>query len=348
MKSVASRLLAWHADHGRHDLPWQHPRSAYRVWVSEIMLQQTQVQTVVAYFQRFVAHFPDLQTLAAASEDEVLTLWSGLGYYRRARFMHRAAQVCVQCHHGVLPQTQADLMALPGIGRTTAAAILAQAHGMRCAILDGNVKRVLTRHHGVRGWPGDAAVEKRLWSLAERQTPECRVADYTQAIMDLGATVCTRAQPRCTACPLRHDCVAARDGLTAELPQRKARKPLPSRHVHMLLMRDGQGRVLLEQRDDHGVWPCLWSLPESDGEHALAFSMRWIAGAAAPARALPPFVHTFSHYRLHVQPLLWVRVSPRRAIADTDGFRWCSATAWADMALPAPVRRLLDTLGDHD
>ncbi|MDN5924371.1 MAG: A/G-specific adenine glycosylase, partial [Xanthomonadales bacterium] len=255
MTSLAARLLTWHRHHGRHDLPWQQPRSAYRTWVAEIMLQQTQVQTVVPYFQRFMARFPDLPSLAAADEDDVLALWSGLGYYRRARFLHTAARICVGQYAGELPRTLEALMALPGIGRSTAGAILAQAHGQRCAILDGNVKRVLTRHAGVHGWPGDAAVEKRLWLLAEQNTPTRKVVDYTQAIMDLGATVCTRTQPRCDVCPLHEDCVAKRDGLTDTLPQRKARKPLPSRHTHMLLLVDHQGRVLLRQRDGHSVWP---------------------------------------------------------------------------------------------
>ena len=215
MNAFAHTLLAWFDRHGRQDLPWQHPREAYRVWLSEVMLQQTQVATVVPYFQRFVAALPTLPALARAEEDRVLALWSGLGYYRRARFLHRAAQLCVERHGGELPRQFDALAALPGIGRSTAGAILAQAHGLRFAILDGNVKRVLARYHGIHGHPGQSAIERQLWQHAEAHTPDSRLADYTQAIMDLGATVCVRARPLCEACPLAADCVARRDRLTA-------------------------------------------------------------------------------------------------------------------------------------
>ena len=243
--TLSSRLLSWYDQHGRKDLPWQHPRDAYRVWLSEVMLQQTQVATVIGYFERFVHALPSLPDLAAAEEDTVLALWSGLGYYRRARFLHRAAQICVEQHGGELPRDFAALSALPGIGRSTAGAILAQAHGLRFAILDGNVKRVLTRYHGIHGHPGESAVEKQLWQHAQTHTPDTRVADYTQAIMDLGATLCVRSRPRCETCPLAGDCIAHRDDLTAQLPSRKPAKPTPTRATMMLILRDNQGRVLL-------------------------------------------------------------------------------------------------------
>lgn len=339
---IAPRLLSWFDRHGRHDLPWQTPRSAYRVWLSEIMLQQTQVATVVPYFQRFVKTLPTLPELAAADEDQVMALWSGLGYYRRARFAHRAARECVEKYDGKLPRDFDALCALPGIGRSTAGAILAQAHGLRFAILDGNVKRVLTRYHGIHGYPGQGAIEKNLWQLAEQHTPEQRVADYTQAIMDLGATVCTRANPRCEECPLADDCVARRDNLTAVLPQRKPTKSLPTRHTAMLLLRDTEGRILLEKRGPQGVWAGLWSLPESDTEHAARAASG--LGNVGKAQACEPFIHTFSHYRLAVTPLLFSDTTSRPGIADNAHLRWCSFDDTTQLGLPSPVRTLLDTL----
>jgi A/G-specific adenine glycosylase len=343
--SVSTRLLRWFDRHGRKDLPWQHTlddgrRDAYRVWLSEVMLQQTQVATVVGYFQRFVDALPTLRDLAAADEDTVLALWSGLGYYRRARFLHRAAQICVERHGGELPRDFAALHALPGIGRSTAGAILAQAHGLRFAILDGNVKRVLARYHGIHGHPAESAVEKQLWQLAEAHTPATHVADYTQAIMDLGATVCVRSRPRCEACPLAGDCIAHRDGLTAQLPTSKPGKRIPTRSTVMLVLRDRQGRVLLERRGPQGVWSGLWSLPEAadpDGAWRIAQQHAQIDDA----QALTPFTHVFSHYRLDIEPLLFDRATARLGIADNPQLRWCSADELAALGLPAPVRSLL-------
>src|SRR5581483_5956109 len=244
---IASRLLRWFDRHGRNDLPWQHPRTPYRVWISEVMLQQTQVATAIPYFERFVRALPDVQALANASEDEVFALWSGLGYYARARNLHRAARACV-AHSGELPAEFDALLALPGIGRSTAGASLALSRGERFSILDGNVKRVLARHAGVRGWPGERSVDEELWALTEKNTPHRRIADYTQAIMDLGATVCTRARPRCSECPLSDDCVAFRQGLTAVLPQQRPSRILPERNTVMLILRDARRRVLLQRR----------------------------------------------------------------------------------------------------
>jgi A/G-specific adenine glycosylase len=344
---LATRLLRWFDRHGRKDLPWQHPRDAYRVWLSEVMLQQTQVTTVVAYFQRFVAALPTLRDLAAAEEDTVLALWSGLGYYRRARFLHRAAQLCVDQHGGELPRDFEALNALPGIGRSTAGAILAQAHGLRFAILDGNVKRVLTRYHGIHGHPGESAVEKQLWQHAEAHTPTRRVADYTQAIMDLGATLCTRSRPRCEDCPLAADCVARRDNLTTILPSRKPTKSIPTRATVMLILRDRDGRVLLERRGPHGVWSGLWSLPEaSDPDGAWRIAQQH--ARIDDAQALVPFTHVFSHYRLDIEPLLFDRATAQRGIADNPQLRWCSAGELGALGLPAPVRTLLLQINDAD
>ncbi|HKR76158.1 MAG TPA: A/G-specific adenine glycosylase [Rhodanobacter sp.] len=348
MKPFAAALLAWFDRHGRHDLPWQSMspdgrRDAYRVWLSEVMLQQTQVATVVGYFERFVAALPDLRVLAAAPEDQVLALWSGLGYYRRARFLQRAAQLCVECHDGELPSDFDALAALPGIGRSTAGAILAQAHGLRFPILDGNVKRVLTRYHGIHGHPGESAVEKQLWRHAGAHTPATRVADYTQAIMDLGATVCTRAKPRCEACPLAGDCVARRDGLVAQLPSPKPTKAIPTRETVMLILRDAHGRVLLERRGPQGVWSGLWSLPEADG-HDAAWRRARQHASIDDARSLAPFTHVFSHYKLRIEPLLFDDAAPARGIADNTGLRWCDAAELTTLGLPSPVRKLLGML----
>ena len=348
MSDVATPLLAWFDRHGRHDLPWQHAgpgnaRDAYRVWLSEIMLQQTQVATVIPYFQRFVEALPTLRDLAAADEDTVLALWSGLGYYRRARFLHRAAQLCVEQHGGELPRDFDALVALPGIGRSTAGAILAQAYGLRFPILDGNVKRVLTRYHGIHGHPGQGAVEKQLWQHADTHTPSLRVADYTQAIMDLGATLCVRSRPLCDACPLAADCVARRDGLTAQLPSPKPRKAIPERDTVMLVLRDAHGNVLLERRGPQGVWSGLWSLPEADDTDA-AWRVAQQHAVIDDAQALTPFVHVFSHYRLRIEPLLFDDATAHPAIADNPHLRWCGADELAALGLPAPVRSLLQSL----
>ncbi|HEX7341074.1 MAG TPA: A/G-specific adenine glycosylase [Rhodanobacteraceae bacterium] len=338
---IASRLLAWFDHHGRHDLPWQHPRSAYRVWLSEIMLQQTQVATVIPYFTRFVTALPTLPDLACADEDDVLALWSGLGYYRRARFARQAARLCVERFDSELPCDFDALVSLPGIGRSTAGAILAQAYGQRFAILDGNVKRVLTRHDGIHGYPGDGAIEKQLWALAEQLIPRTRVADYTQAIMDLGATVCRRAKPDCDACPLAATCVARQRGLVDQLPMRRTRKALPVRQTVMLLLRDSQGRILLEKRGPQGVWTGLWSLPEAaDPREAQVLANRH-AKIGRP-HSLEPFTHTFSHYRLDVTPVLYRDTTNLATIADHDRLRWCTRADAAKLGLPAPVRSLLD------
>ncbi|MBN8885825.1 MAG: A/G-specific adenine glycosylase [Rudaea sp.] len=345
----APRLLRWFDAHGRHDLPWQHPRTPYRVWLSEIMLQQTQVATVVPYFLRFVEKLQSIKELAAASEDEVFSLWSGLGYYSRARNLHRAARICNDIHGGDLPDDFDALIALPGIGRSTAGAILAQAYGRRRAILDGNVKRVLARFHGVAGWPGEKATENRLWQFAEAHTPSERVADYTQAIMDLGAGVCARAKPRCGNCPLHPDCAAYRDGLTAALPARKPAKARPTRSTVMLVLRDTQGRLLLERRGPSGVWAGLWSLPEAASETAARDAVAHIRRLDADAivfSALPPFVHGFSHYQLDVTPLAF-DVEFAHAVGDGDDRRWLHPHEAAALGLPAPVRKLIESLPRH-
>ena len=338
----AARLLGWFDQHGRHDLPWQHPRSAYRVWLSEIMLQQTQVGVVAPYFRRFVDALPDLPALAAAPLDQVFALWSGLGYYSRARNLHRAAQLCVEQHVGELPRDFDALLALPGIGRSTAGAILAQAHGLRLPILDGNVRRLLCRHHGVHGWPGETSVQNQLWSIAESLLPSARLADYTQALMDFGATVCTRSKPLCMQCPLHTDCAALRDGQVSRLPESRPGKALPTREAIVLLLRDAEDRVLLARRPPAGVWASLWSLPEFATHKDAGIWLRRHARAdMEQAEPLQTIEHGFSHYRLRLHPLQWRNVQARDAIGDTDDLRWQAADQLDLVGLPAPIRKLL-------
>jgi A/G-specific adenine glycosylase len=341
----AAALLEWFDAHGRKDLPWQHPRTPYRVWLSEVMLQQTQVRTVIAYFERFVDALPTLRALADAPLDRVLALWSGLGYYSRARNLHAAARICVERHGGELPREPDALAALPGIGRSTAGAILAQAHGLCFPILDGNARRVLVRRHGVRGWPGTTAVQHMLWQIAASHTPAERVADYTQAIMDLGATLCTRSRPRCGACPVASGCVALRDGATADLPERKPARAKPTRATTMLIVQDKSGRILLERRPPVGVWAGLWSVPEAaDSESAAHVLRERFSVRTIDTIALDSFVHTFTHYHLHVTPLL-VAGAANPHVADGES-RWFAREEWGALGLPAPVRRLLETVSE--
>jgi A/G-specific adenine glycosylase len=339
----AARLLAWYDASGRHGLPWQHPRTPYRVWLSEIMLQQTQVRVVVPYFERFVAAMPDVPALAAAPLDEVLALWSGMGYYARARNLHDAAQLCVERHDGDLPQDFDALLALPGIGRSTAGAILAQAWGERFAILDGNVKRVLCRYHGIEGWSGMPAVEKQLWALAGMHLPHERLADYTQAQMDFGATLCTRHAPACVLCPLQANCVALCDGRVEGLPTPKPGKPLPRRAAIVLLLQDRNGCALLQRRPPAGVWAALWSLPEAD-DHAgaRAWFDAHVRGDYDAAEALDPIAHGFTHYHLQLSPLRWRDVAAVDAVRDNDDLRWVSVEELATLGIPAPIRKLLE------
>jgi A/G-specific adenine glycosylase len=339
----STRLLAWFDHAGRHDLPWQHPRTPYRVWLSEIMLQQTQVRVVVPYFERFVAALPDLRALAQAPLDDVLALWSGLGYYARARHLHAAARLCIERHDGELPRDFAALLSLPGIGRSTAGAILAQAWGERHAILDGNVRRVLCRRHGIEGWPGLPAVEKQLWEIADAQLPQARLADYTQAQMDFGATLCTRFDPACVLCPLQDDCIARQTGRVEALPTPKPGKPLPQRRAIVLLLHDSEGRVLLQRRPPNGIWASLWSLPEAD-DHAAARA--WfdahVRGDYDAAEPLAAIAHGFTHYRLELSPLRWRAVAPVDAVRDNDDLRWIEREGFPRLGIPAPIRTLIE------
>lgn len=344
LAEFAPRLIAWQRQHGRHGLPWQVD-DPYKVWVSEIMLQQTQVSTVLGYYPAFLQRFPDVAALAAAPLDDVLAAWSGLGYYSRARNLHRAAGQVMTEFAGHFPDTQDALMTLCGVGRSTAAAIAAFAFARRTAILDGNVKRVLTRCYGIDGWPGDKAVENRLWTLAEQLLPDAaaHIATYTQGLMDLGSLLCTRGQPRCGECPLAEGCTAHTQGRQRELPTPRPRKTQPLRSTVMLLVRNAAGEVWLQRRPDRGVWGGLWSLPE------LATSSEvpaWLAGTGWTCAPLSPpwptVQHVFTHFRLDITP------QPVRVVAphDLDDGRWWQQDAALALGLPAPVRRLLETRQD--
>lgn len=340
----SQRLLAWFRHHGRHDLPWQADPTPYRVWVSEIMLQQTRVATVIPYFERFMARFPDVRRLAEAPLDDVLHHWSGLGYYARARHLHAAAGVLCERYDGRFPEEAAQLQTLPGVGRSTAGAILALALGRREPILDGNVRRVLARHAGVEGWTGGAAVQQRLWTLAEARTPRRRVAQYTQAMMDLGATVCTRTRPACDRCPVADDCVARRTGRTSELPAPRPKRAQPLRETRMLMVTSPRG-VLLEQRPGHGLWGGLWGFPEVDSdEGALAWCRAGLGVDPVTFDAWQPFVHTFTHFRLRITPLHVSLKSPPAGVMEGEGRVWYNSRTSAGLGIPAPVARLLEKL----
>lgn len=340
---LAARLLAWHRRHGRHDLPWQRTRDAYRIWVAEIMLQQTQVAAVIPYYQRFLERFPDIATLAGAPQDEVLRLWSGLGYYSRARNLQRAAQLVQERHGSRFPRALDDIEALPGIGRSTAAAIAAFAYGTRAAILDGNVKRVLARHFAVAGFPGEKRVESHLWQVAEELLPARAIGPYTQALMDLGATLCTRAKPACTRCPLAASCRALALGRVGNFPAPRPAKAIPTRGTHMLLL-IRNGELLLEKRPPSGIWGGLWSLPElADGAKARAHCRtQYGCGIAAP-QALAPLAHGFTHFKLEIRPLL-CRVESLDPAAGEPGLVWLSLEDAHGAAIPVPVRKLIERL----
>jgi A/G-specific adenine glycosylase len=343
---IAARLIAWHARCGRHDLPWQRDLreegSAYRVWVSEIMLQQTQVATVIPYFERFMARFPDVRALADAPIDEVLHLWTGLGYYARARNLHRAALLIRDLHAGEFPRSLDGVMSLPGVGRSTAGAILAISTGARHAILDGNVKRVLARHFGIARPVEDRDTTAELWRLAEDSTPEHDVATYTQAIMDLGATVCVRSRPRCDDCPISEQCQARIEGRQAELPARRRRAARKLKHAVMLVARR-ESAVLLVQRPASGIWGGLWCLPEfTDRDAAEAFAASALQQPWLTASELPDIEHSFTHFDLVITPIL-VRCGGEARVRESNSL-WYDLTRPARVGLPAPIKTLLGNL----
>lgn len=341
--SFSDTLLSWYSQHGRHDLPWQQDRTLYRVWVSEIMLQQTQVITVIPYFERFMARFPDSRSLADASQDEVLHLWTGLGYYARARNLHKTAQIIRDDYADQFPEKFDAVLALPGIGRSTAGAILAQALGQRHVILDGNVKRVLTRIYAIEGWPGTKTIENQLWQLAESLTPAKNLTDYTQAIMDLGATVCAR-KSTCPACPVIDLCAARKQEQVSAYPTPKKRKTLPVKETQMLILQNKAGYVLLQQRPPSGIWGGLWSLPEYSARIESSIQ-QWceqqLGLVIAEVETQPVFRHTFSHFHLDITPVRAQVKAPANHVMEADNRVWYNTLRPESLGLPAPVLRIL-------
>jgi A/G-specific adenine glycosylase len=347
-RQLAPLLLEWWREHGRRHLPWQQDPTPYRVWVSEIMLQQTQVPTVERYYPRFMRRFPDVLGLADADQDVVLHHWSGLGYYARARNLHRAAQVVRDEHGGVVPEDFDALHALPGIGRSTAGAILALSRNQRHPILDGNVKRVVARVFEVGGWPGRSAVARELWALADRCTPNGDAAVYTQAIMDLGATVCTRGRPDCARCPLTAICRAHMAGTQANYPGRAPKRKRPERHTAVILCLRHDGRVLLEKRPSEGIWGGLWGLPEADSvEDASRFGERQLGTSPASVEVRDAVSHAFTHFELEMTPVLLRLPATQGMVMEEARWLWYNLRDPARVGLAAPVSRLLKSLGEE-
>lgn len=354
---ISNSVLIWFDRHGRKDLPWQQDRTAYRVWVSEIMLQQTQVATVIPYFNSFMLRFPSVKKLADAPLDAVLNLWSGLGYYARARNLHKAAQLVRDEHGGIFPTDFEEVLALPGIGRSTAGAVLSLALNQRHAILDGNVKRVLARMFAVDGWPGKTVVSDLLWQHTERLTPEKRVADYNQAMMDLGAGICSRSRPHCESCPLQKSCMAFAAGQQGNYPGKKTRKTIPVRETQMLLLSNNANEVLLQRRPPSGIWGGLLSLPEVPIDNDVSQWSEKNLGLAVKEQGRWPVVrHTFSHFHLDITPVLVALMDVKeistarnsQTMSVMEGTEWVWYSGCADQGgLPAPVTRLLEQVGSN-
>jgi A/G-specific adenine glycosylase len=341
--TFATRVITWQKRHGRHDLPWQNTRDPYRIWLSEIMLQQTQVATVIPYYARFLEKFPTLRGLAKASEDEVLALWSGLGYYSRGRNLLRAAQIVGEKFSGEFPKVFENILALPGVGQSTAAAISAFVFSERRAILDGNVKRVFARHFGIAGFPGEKKVEGKLWDVANEALPKNNIEAYTQGLMDLGATVCVRTRPLCLACPVEDSCIAKRDGRIHELPAPRPKKMIPEKSTTMLIIAH-EGEVLLEKRPPTGVWAGMWCFPEvqNGGSAREACRERYGLDTNVP-KPWDVLEHGFTHFKLSITPQP-IEVKKKMSHAAEPGVMWLSIGDALTAAIPKPVRTLLTKL----
>tara|TARA_B110000483_G_scaffold213737_1_gene263094 strand:- start:141 stop:1184 length:1044 start_codon:yes stop_codon:yes gene_type:complete len=339
------RLLDWYDIHGRKDLPWQHDISPYHVWLSEIMLQQTQVSTVIPYYLRFITQYGDITSLASAKLDDILALWAGLGYYARARNLHKAANILVRQHKAEMPFSIDELIALPGIGRSTAGAIMALAHQQKHPILDGNVKRVLARYTAISGWPGKKPVEQKLWKIAESLLPEKRITHYTQAQMDLGATICKRNKPLCLQCPLHEDCKAFQLGTPELFPTSKPKKEIPTRQSHWLIAQSNNGKILLEQRPNNGIWGGLWSFPEFDCPiNLLSFSQEKLKVNPEEIQHQTSIRHVFTHFKLDITPYLVHSSDNYQKIDNNKIFGWYTIRDALQLGIPAPVKAFLTLL----
>ena len=339
------RLLDWYDIHGRKDLPWQHDISPYHVWLSEIMLQQTQVSTVIPYYLRFITQYVDITSLASAKLDDILALWAGLGYYARARNLHKAANILVRQHKAEMPFSIDELIALPGIGRSTAGAIMALAHQQKHPILDGNVKRVLARYSAISGWPGKKPVEQKLWKIAESLLPEKRITHYTQAQMDLGATICKRNKPLCLQCPLHEDCKAFQLGTPELFPTSKPKKEIPSRQSHWLIAQSNNGKILLEQRPNNGIWGGLWSFPEFDCPiNLVSFSQEKLKVNPEEIQHQTSISHVFTHFKLDITPYLVHSSDNYQKIDNNKIFGWYTIRDALQLGIPAPVKAFLTLL----
>lgn len=339
----STAVLDWFNQNGRKHLPWQQDPSPYLVWVSEIMLQQTQVATVIPYYERFIGRFTDVSVLAQASQDEVLHYWTGLGYYARARNLHKTAKIINEQYQSQFPDSVEALSELPGIGRSTAGAIVALAFNNRAVILDGNVKRVLCRYHCIEGWPDQSQTQKQLWQIAEQYTPEKDFRSYTQAMMDLGATVCTRSSPRCSECPLQDSCEAFLSSRCDQFPQRKPRKNLPLKNTRMLiLLSPDKSRVLLEKRPPQGIWGGLWSFPELQEELQVQdYLDQYGFKAAGNTLAMGEILHTFSHFQLNIRPLVKKLRQEPSSIMEKPDWHWYDLQKPQQLGLAAPIKTLL-------
>lgn len=344
--AFTKNLLSWYKTNGRKNLPWQENRNSYRVWISEIMLQQTQVKTVIPYYLRFLNRFPHVISLANAPLDEVLALWAGLGYYSRARHLHRTAIIIRDQFQGHFPDNLCDMMKLPGIGRSTASAILAFSQNKAYPILDGNVKRVLTRVHAIPEWPGQKKTEEKLWQLAEKYTPdETYIVDYTQAIMDLGATICTRSSPKCEYCPVSNHCLAYLNKETKLYPASSPKKNIPTKKIYFIVLINEKKEILLERRPEIGIWGGLWSFPESDSEN-IPFSLlqQLSIKNIDSVKALPIIKHTFSHYKLMAQPICYFVSKITAFSMSEDLYLWHNPRSNLLKGVPTPIKKCLELL----
>jgi A/G-specific adenine glycosylase len=342
--NFAQQMIRWHKKHGRHDLPWKKDMTPYRIWISEIMLQQTQVSTVIPYFERFIDTFPLLKDLAKASLDEVITLWTGLGYYSRAKHLHQTAQIVFEKHKGQFPSTLEELITLPGIGRSTAGAILAFAFNLRAAILDGNVKRIFIRLHALEMTTQGHATQKELWQIAEQYLPKKNIREYTQSLMDLGATLCLRKNPHCGTCPLVKYCIAYQNKDTHRLPLPIQRKKLPTKKIYFLMLKNKHGQLLLEKRPPVGIWSNLWSFPEIENLNELKTRLNEFGLKGATEKTLKTFKHTFSHYHLNITPIIINTTFTQKSVAETKQSVWISKKQCHGYGLPKPTLALLQAL----